>query len=99
MHSFLTDGLKYLFEGKKNKVEVCLANPENTAFVPGRIETHWSRLPNSPAQKLADTLRKVAPGMAWSGYAVPNTRDDGDMTLVNDFSAFVRTQMAPVILT
>lgn len=93
MHSFLIDGLKFLFEGKKNRVEICLANPENSTFVSGRSETHWNSLPNSPAYKLADVLRNVAPSMGWSGYSSHKKKDDGDITLVKDFSEFIRTQM------
>jgi len=96
MHSFLTDGLKYLFGGKKKRVEACLANPENVPFARDRSETHWNRLPNSPANKLADTFRNVAPGMSWCGYSLADKREDGDITLVRDFSEFIKTQMKPI---
>ena len=93
MHQFLSDGLGYLFEGKKDKVEVCLVNPENAPFDRIRSETHWNNLPNSPAKKLSQILGIVAPGMRWSGYGVPRKREDGEITLVKDFEAFIKTQM------
>ena len=86
MHQFLSDGLGYLFEGKKDKVE-------NAPFDRIRSETHWNNLPNSPAKKLSQILGIVAPGMRWSGYGVPRKREDGEITLVKDFEAFIKTQM------
>jgi hypothetical protein len=98
MHSFLTDGLKYLFEGKKNGVEVCLANPENQAFVTGNPKSHWASQPSSPAYKLKATL-KQASSMPMYGYTEPPRKEAGGITLVKDFSEFIRTQMEPIPLT
>ena len=97
MHSFLYDSMKYLFEGKEGKTEFVVANPANSIFVPGRTETHWNNLPHSPAFTLArDFLGKIPNKMNMVGRAVGQNFSDGDITLVKDFSEFVRTQMKPL---
>jgi hypothetical protein len=98
MHSYLIDGLKFLFNGKGGKVEVCVANPDNVTFVPGRTETHWNNLPNSPAYAVSKILDAVAPNMGRWGKLPKMSRSDGDITLVNDFTEFVKTQMKPFSL-
>jgi hypothetical protein len=96
MHSFLLDGFKYLFEGKQNKVEVVIANPDNTEFVRGRSGTHWNNLPNSPGAILSEFLRNGAPKMSRFGRLADGAEADEDFTLVRDFSSFVRVQMKPL---
>lgn len=98
MHSYLIDGLRFLFEGKTNEAEICVANPDNITFVPGRTETHWNSLTNSPAYTISKILDKVAPRMKRWGKVPNRSRSDGDITLVNDFSEFVKMQMKPFSL-
>jgi len=98
MHSYLLDGLKYLFEGKEGTVEVVVANTENTAFIPGKTETHWENIPHSPAYAVGQILSKYAPKMKRVGIPAGRQRSDGDITLVQDFASFVKTQMKPVSL-
>ena len=98
MHSYLIDGLKFLFEGKVGEAEICVANRDNTTFVPGRTETHWNRLTNSPAYAVSKILDKVASKMKRWGKTPNMSHADGDITLVNDFSEFVKTQMKPFSL-
>jgi hypothetical protein len=95
LHQFLLDGLKYLFEGKTGDVEVCVANPDNTAFIPGNTHTHWNNLPNSPAHTVSQITKAVALNMKRWGSVPTMPRSDGDITLVRDFSEFIRTQMKP----
>jgi hypothetical protein len=97
MHPFMFDGLKYLFDGKQGKVEVCVANPDNMQFVRGKAETHWNHQPYSSAYAVAKTLGEIAPKMSRFGM-VPGSRRgaDGDVTLVQNFSEFIRTQMKPI---
>ncbi len=97
MHSYLLDGLKHLFKGKKGIVEVVVANTDNTVFVPGRTETHWNNIPHSPAFAVAKVLAEVAPEMKRVGIPSGRHQSDGDITLVKDFASFVKTQMAPVL--
>jgi hypothetical protein len=98
MHSFLLDGLKYLFEGKQDKVEIVLANPDNTPFVRGKSETHWNKLPHSPGYALSQMLTAAAPKMSRFGIVPGFPNGDGDITLVHDFASFIKTQMRPVEL-
>ena len=86
MHSFILDGLKYLFEGKTGEVRIVVANPDNTPFIPGQGETHWCRLPHSPGFLVSDALGKIAPNLK-------KHRDE--VTLVKDFAAFIKTEMKP----
>jgi hypothetical protein len=95
MHPFLSDGLKYLFDGKSGRVEICVANPDNTPFIPGSTETHWQNLPNSPAHAVSRILGKVAPKIVRWGKVPRHGTSDGDITLVKDFSEFIRTQISP----
>jgi hypothetical protein len=84
MHPFLKDGLRFLFNGKPGPVEVVVANPENLPFVRGQGQTHWSKQPHSPGFAVNRVLNEIAPNMQRAG---------GDITLVNDFSGFIKTQM------
>jgi len=97
MHSFLMDGLKYLFEGKEGQVEVCVANPDNTAWVRGNHETYWQNKPHSSAYAVHKALKDVAPKMSRVGMIQGSLQTD-HITLVNDFGSFVKTQMKPVVL-
>jgi hypothetical protein len=87
MHPFLKDGLKYLFEGKTGNVEIVLANPLNSPFIPGKGDSHWSRQPPSPGYVLNQVLNEVAPSMNKTG---------GEIRLIQGFEEFIKTQMRPV---
>ena len=94
MHAFLEDGLNYLFSGKEGATEVVVANPNNAPFMGGKTEAHWSRYAHAPAQILSQTLSKIAPKMKRQGRFKGHSRpSDGEITLVEDFAAFVSTQM------
>jgi hypothetical protein len=97
MHSFLFDGLKYLFEGKEGQVEVCVANPDNTPWVRGNLETYWQNKPHSSAYAVNKILKDAAPKMSQVGM-FSGGLTSGHITLVNDFGSFVKTQMKPITL-
>jgi hypothetical protein len=97
MHHFLDEGLRYLFEGKTDETEIVVANPDNEGSPSTTPATHWQRFPYSPASVLTDTLNKVAPKMRRVGVLKGHgAASSGEITLVKDFSEFVRTQMRPI---
>ncbi len=96
MHSFLFDGLKYLFDGKEGQVEVCVANPDTTTWIRGNHETYWQNHPHSSAYLVNQMLKKVAPKMMQVGMFQGGLTTD-HITLVKDFSSFVKTQMKPIV--
>jgi hypothetical protein len=96
MHAFLTDGLKYLFDGKEGTCEFVVANPDNKEFDPQKPETHWQRFPHTSASAVAQLLKSVAPKVKHVGR-IGGRPHDGDLTLVNDFAEFIRTQMQPAV--
>jgi hypothetical protein len=96
MHSFLEDGLKYLFDGKEGQVEVCVTNPDNTAWVRGNHESYWQNKPHSSAYAVDKVLKKYAPKMSRVGMHQGGLQTDM-ITLVNDFGSFVKTQMTPMV--
>lgn len=99
MHSFLLDGLKYLFEGKEGKTEVVVANPDKADFVGGKRERHWSRYTHTAAYTVSQVLNGVAPKMKRVGvFSGESGHTDGEITLISDFSEFVKKQMKPVLL-
>ncbi len=100
MHQFLFQGLKYLFEGKGGDVEVVVANPDNSAFIPGRPDTYWAKQPHSSAFAVGEALNRAAPGMRRVGIpSGQTTHSAGDITIVKNFAEFVRTQMKPLALS
>jgi hypothetical protein len=97
MHPFMFDGLKYLFNGRGGQAEIVVANAANTLFVPNRVETHFNLLPNSPAYIVSrDILGKFAPNLKIIGIPTGNSSPtSGEVTILKDFSDFIRTQMKP----
>jgi hypothetical protein len=94
MHQFLFDGLQYLFHGKQGAVEVVVANPDNTVFVQGKSGTHWNHQPHSSAFAVSRVLSKVAAKMSVTGRNPPHGEPRaGEITIVEDFAGFVKTQM------
>jgi hypothetical protein len=75
MHSFLFDGLKYLFEGKEGKLEICITNPDNPTYVRNNSETYWSNHPESSAYVVSELLKKVAPKMGRLGIVSGSCED------------------------
>ncbi len=98
MHPFLLDGFKFLFEGKEGKVEVFVANPDNQAYYLGKSDTHWAHTPSSSAYALSKILANVAPKMSRFGIIPGIGKSEGDMTLVKNFEAFIRTEMTRIEL-
>lgn len=96
MHQFMFDGLKFLFDGKEDKVEIVIANPDTASFIGAKREKHWQKTPHSPGSVLSNMLKQVAPKMARFGMFPGEGPSDGDFTLVNDFGEFIRTQMRSV---
>ncbi|MDB6024935.1 MAG: hypothetical protein JWM68_1158 [Verrucomicrobiales bacterium] len=94
MHSFLKDGLRFLFEGKANRTEVVIVNPENTVFESDNPKSHWSRQPWSPASSLSNVFSEIAPKMRRIGKN-PGLSADGEFTIIKDFREFIKTQMKP----
>jgi hypothetical protein len=95
MHSFLFDGLKYLFDGKEGQVEVCVANPDTTTWIQGNHETYWQNHPHSSAYAVNQALKHIAPKMSRLGMLRATLQTD-QITLVKDFASFVKTQMKPI---
>jgi hypothetical protein len=59
MHRYLLHGLKYLFQGKKGRVDVVVANKENDTLLNDRNKFH----PWSLCRRVQEALYEVAPGM------------------------------------
>jgi hypothetical protein len=96
MHSFLFDGLKYLFDGKEGQVEVCVANPDTTPWIRGNHETYWQNHPHSSAYAVNQALKNIAPKMQRVGMLQGGLATD-QITLVKDFALFVKTQIKPTV--
>jgi hypothetical protein len=58
MHEYLKLGLRYLFQDKRESVEVVVANPLNERFRDGRARNRLS--PNSPCMKAGDVIAEVS---------------------------------------
>ena len=95
MHPFLLDGLKYLFNGKEGKPEICVANPDSPIFIEGQSETHWQNQQYNSASAVAHALGIVAPRMGRWGKIKGRHRSEGDVTIVKSFEDFVKKQMSP----
>jgi hypothetical protein len=77
-------------------VEVCVTNPDNTAWVRGNHESYWQNKPHSSAYAVDKVLKKYAPKMSRVGMHQGGLQTDM-ITLVNDFGSFVKTQMTPMV--
>lgn len=99
MHSFLVDGLKYLFAGKEGKTEICVANPDNPTWVQGKRDTYWLNQPHCSAHGVGQILNEIAPKMGRTGKVPGSIQpEDGGLTQVNSFAEFIKTQMKPVLI-
>jgi hypothetical protein len=97
MHSFLEDGLKFLFDGKPGQAEIVVANPDTPVFDATRRESsHWSRRLNCSGYALSDVLRRFAPRLQRRGLLPFHSSTAPDeITVLPTFKEFVRTQMGP----
>jgi hypothetical protein len=98
MHSFLLDGLKFLFNGKAGQVEVCVANSDTPAWVRANRETYWQNKPHTSAYTVNKMLKEFAPDMNQVGVTADHGLASDQITLVSDFESFVKTQMKPIAI-
>jgi hypothetical protein len=89
MHSFLKDGIKYLFAGKEGQTEVIVANTDNPSS-PIKSVNVWANLPHTSAYTIFNVLKEFAPGIKHAGI------HPGGMTLADDFDEFITKYMKPV---
>lgn len=61
MHSYLMQGLKFLFREKQNTVQVVVVNPLNEQFKNDRQQLH----PASPCGRLSSIFKQIAPNMTY----------------------------------
>jgi len=96
MHDFIQDGLEFLFKDKTGSIELVVANRDNRKADSEEMDTRWGFLPHAPAYSVNEILTRAAPRMAKTGLVHENDASPTMITLVKDFSEFIKTQMRPV---
>jgi hypothetical protein len=99
---FMEPELRFLFEGKRNIIQMVIANPENSRFKGYANPFH----PNTFSGKFLDVLQKMCPNMACNrsdseggqthggGQSFGNSRRDfSEVTVRTDFADFIRNEM------
>lgn len=95
MHSFLKDGMKYLFDGKVGPTEIVVANPDNPPVIPIKPENLWANMPHTSAYTIFNVLKEFAPELKHAGIS-PGVSYPGGMTLAHNFGEFITKYMRPI---